>query len=188
MNGKTVWHLTMSLDGFMADLDGSLAWMAAADSAPVPLAERLVPTIGAVLAGRRTYDVGISAERPEDGRPYGGAYTGPVFVLTHHAPNASAHPQVTFVTDGLERALRTARAAAGERNVVIFGADLGQQCLRQGQLDEVLIHVAPVFLGAGTPVNRSEETEIVAFDVIESSSPGELTSLLLRPKPVEPPS
>ena len=50
MNGKTVWHLTMSLDGFMADRDGSLAWMAAADSAPVPLAERLVPTIGAVLA------------------------------------------------------------------------------------------------------------------------------------------
>ena len=88
MPGKTIWHLTMSLDGFMADQNDSIAWMSAA-SAPAPLGNAIVPTIGAILAGRHTYDVGITVAEPDGGRPYGGAYSGPVFVLTHEAPR---HP------------------------------------------------------------------------------------------------
>jgi dihydrofolate reductase len=181
MPGKTIWHLTMSLDGFMADQNDSIAWMSAA-SAPAPLGDAIVPTIGAILAGRHTYDVGITVAEPDGGRPYGGAYSGPVFVLTHEAPETSAIPEVRFLTEGLDAALATARDAAGERNVVIFGADLGQQCLDQGELDEVLVHVAPVFIGAGTPAYRSEGAAVVEFDVLESSSPGELTTLRLRPR------
>ena len=171
----------MSLDGFMADENDSIAWMSAA-TAPAPLGDAIVPTIGAILAGRHTYDVGITVAEPDGGRPYGGTYSGPVFVLTHEAPETSAIPEVRFLTEGLDAALATARDAAGERNVVVFGADLGQQCLDQGELDEVLVHVAPVFIGAGTPAYRSEGAAVVEFDVLESSSPGELTTLRLRPR------
>lgn len=141
--GRTIWHVTISLDGFMADRDGSLEWFPM-DAGPVPMGTDLVPRIGAILTGRRTHDT------PGDGEPYGGAFTGPVFVLTHRAP-PDRDPTVRFVTGGLDDALAQARAAAGSRDVVIFGGNLARQCLRAGELDEVLIHIAPVLLGEGIP-------------------------------------
>lgn len=179
MAGLIVWHLTMSLDGFMADRAGSLAWLATC-TAPAPMGARLVPTLGAVLTGRRTHDIGMATD--PTGAAYGGAYAGPVFVLTHRAPEEPDGSGATFLTDGLERALRAARAAAGEASVVVLGADLGQQCLHGGHLDELLVHVAPVFLGGGTPVHRSDEAVMVAFDVLERSGPAETTTLRLRPR------
>jgi dihydrofolate reductase len=65
--GQAIWHLTMSLDGFMADQDGSLEWMPT-DAGPVPMGFGLVPDIGAILAGRRTYDAGISSRPPGGGQ------------------------------------------------------------------------------------------------------------------------
>jgi dihydrofolate reductase len=186
-SGKTIWHLTMSLDGFMADRNGSLAWMRAA-SAPAPLGQQLVPEVGAILAGRRTYDVGMAASPPDGGKAYGGAYRGPVFVLTHRLPDPAAPADISFVRGDLSDALRVARAAAGYRHTVVFGADVGQQCLRRGELDELLVHVVPVFLGGGTPVYRSEEPGMVEFEVLEASPPAELTSLRLRPRPAPPSS
>jgi dihydrofolate reductase len=100
---------------------------------------------GAVVAGRRTYDVS---------RAWGG--TGPIpglplFVLTHHVPaNVPAgEPAYTFVTDGIESAVGQARKAAEDRNVFLMGADTVQQCLKAGLLDEIIINLVPVLLGGG---------------------------------------
>jgi dihydrofolate reductase len=180
MTGRTIWHMTMSLDGFMADDRGTLEWMPT-DRGPVPIGTALIPTIGAVLAGRRTYDGGIT--RPGL-RPYGGAYTGPVFVLTHRDPPEQAEPGFRFVTTGLADALEQARAAAGPANVVIFGASLGQQCLAADELDELLVHIAPVVIGSGIPTFASAVSGRRSFDVLERSSADEMTTLRLRPRPL----
>jgi dihydrofolate reductase len=107
--------------------------------------EELVDTGGAVVTGRRTYDIA-------------GAWGGhgpvpglPLFVLTHHVPEDVPHGEsrYTFVTDGVESAIAQATAAAGDKYVSVMGASVAQQCLRAGLLDEIQIHLVPVLLGAG---------------------------------------
>ncbi|MDQ2751061.1 MAG: dihydrofolate reductase family protein [Pseudonocardiales bacterium] len=176
---KTIWHLTMSLDGFMADDHGSLDWMPR-DAGSAPMGTALIPTIGAILAGRRTYDGGVDVAT-DDRRPYGGAYTGPVFVLTHRPGPAPLDSWIHFVTAGLPAALATARGSAGAGNVVIFGADVGQQCLASGELDELLVHIAPVLIGSGTPAFGGVDG-MRAFRVLERSEPGDVTTLRLAPQ------
>ncbi len=77
----------------------------------------------------------------------------PVFVLTHDPPSAATVPkgpsQLTFVTDGVESAIRQAKAAAGDKHVKPGGASPGKQALRAGLVDEILIHLAPYLLGGG---------------------------------------
>jgi dihydrofolate reductase len=110
---------------------------------------------GAVLMGRRMFSGG---EGPWENDPMANGWWGddppfrkPVFVVTHHArePLSLGATTYTFVT-GVESVLEQARAAAGGKDVHIAGgADVAQQVLRAGQLDEMLIHVAPILLGGG---------------------------------------
>jgi dihydrofolate reductase len=102
---------------------------------------------GAFLMGRRMFDIG---EEPWGDDP---PFHGPVFVLTHRARDELVKEGGTtfsFVTDGLESALGRAKAAAGDQDVSIAGgANVIQQHLAAGLLDEIQIHVVPVLLGAG---------------------------------------
>ncbi len=170
---KTIWHFTMSLDAFLADEHGSVDWMPR-DAGPAPLGTALVHTIGAILVGRGTYDAGVDG----DGAPYGGAYSGPVFVLTTRSAPADPR-ELIFLTGGLDDALARARAAAGDQNVVVFGARLGQACLRAGELDEILIHIAPVLLGAGTPAFAVGVPHLQRLAVLERSQADHVTTLRL---------
>jgi dihydrofolate reductase len=98
---------------------------------------------GAVLAGRRT------AEQVDH---WGGAHHGvPVFVVSHHPPDATLanYPLVTYVTDGIVSAMAQAKAAAGDRNVLVHGAYTAQRALEAGVLDELQIHQIPVLFGSG---------------------------------------
>jgi dihydrofolate reductase len=110
------------------------------------LAESIART-GATVMGRRMFDNGEEPWGPEP------PFRHPVFVVTHRAREPLVRDGGTtfhFVTDGIERALEQARAAAGERDVEIGGgADIVQQYLLAGLLDELEIHLAPVFLGGG---------------------------------------
>jgi dihydrofolate reductase len=99
--------------------------------------------LGAVLTGRRTFD---KAEG------WGGNHAwGPAFVLTHHIPNGWPRPDSTvhFVTDGIESAVRQAKAAAAGKSVGVHGADTIQQLLHAGLLDEISVDIAAVLLGSG---------------------------------------
>ena len=142
---KVLWHVTMSLDGFIAGPGDSMDWMLGFGDENSEV-EELITRIGAVLSGRRTYDVGAGQERPEFRRPYGGAFSGPVFVLTHKPPH---DPGVTFLSGDIRTAVQTAAEAAGDKYLVIFGADVARQSIEAGLVDEVMIHVVPVLLGDG---------------------------------------
>jgi dihydrofolate reductase len=104
--------------------------------------------LGAILAGRRWYELGKERWNGVEGI-YGGAYAGPVFVPTHRPPNDDADPRVRFISEGIEEAVATAQSAAGEKDVGIFGASLTRQCVDARLLDEIVFHVAPVLLGGG---------------------------------------
>jgi dihydrofolate reductase len=102
-----------------------------------------VEETGAVIMGRRSYDNSI--ENWGGKGPMGDV---PCFVVTHTAP-ASADPLFTFVTDGIEGALARAEEAAGEKRIGLMGANIDQQFLAAGLVDEIRIHVVDVLLGGG---------------------------------------
>jgi dihydrofolate reductase len=146
MTSRTLYSCTMSLDGFIAGPGGDMQWLTR-HLGPNPVAEGLVPRIGSLLVGRRTFG-GDDPNRGTDHEgAFGGQWHGPSFVLTHRPPETEV-PDTTFVTD-LEAGVAAARAAAGGRYVNVLGADVARQCLAAGLLDEVLVLVAPQLLGDG---------------------------------------
>ena len=164
MASKVVAIMSMSLDGYVADPNDGVAevfdwYFQSGDvefntggSDPMtfkvsaPSAEHLKhlwAELGAVLTGRATFDVA---------QGWGGNHAwGPAFVLTHHIPAGWPRPDSTvhFVTDGIESAVKQAKAAAGAKNVAVHGADTIQQLLNAGLLDEIHVDVAAVLLGSG---------------------------------------
>jgi len=160
--GKIVCHFTMSLDGFVAGPDHDMSWLAGID-VPPGLVERYVESTGAIIAGRRGWDEAISRHRP-----YGGAWVGPVFVLTHHPHDGSPAEHVTYVDD-LGTALDRARASAGGKNVEIFSPGIGMQALALGVLDEFDLHVAPVLLGDGVRLYDAPGTAVVPLRHADAS-------------------
>jgi dihydrofolate reductase len=104
-----------------------------------------ISRVGAVVCGRRTYDV----TRGFDGE--GDIPGAPLFVVTHQVPEQvpTAEPPYTFITNGIASAVRQALAAAAGKDVRLMGASIVQQCLRGGLLDELTLELVPVILGRG---------------------------------------
>jgi|SRR5262245_1772960 len=168
----------MSLDGFVAGPDDSMDW-AFAFGEPTSLGDETMNRIGAILAGRRWYDLAIERWGGVDGL-YHGAYQGPVFVLTHRPPEESASLRISFVSDGIEAAVATAQAAAGAKDVAIFGPTLCRQCLRAGLLDEIVVHLAPVLLGDGIRLYGGERERQVDLQRLSLGEAQQLTDLRFR--------
>ena len=158
---RVIFDISMSLDGFVTASnvwheeplgDGGQRlheWAFGEDERNRELLAEAVDAVGAVVAGRRTYDLSVpwwGADGPA------GPARVPLFVLTHAEPEDAPEGGVyTFVTDGIERALEEARAAAGEKDVAVMGgAEIGQQYIRAGLIDEISIHLVPVLFGGGT--------------------------------------
>ncbi|HXR22529.1 MAG TPA: dihydrofolate reductase family protein, partial [Acidimicrobiales bacterium] len=118
-------------------------------------------SVGAVVTGRRTYDV---AGAWGGSGPLRGA---PLFVMTHQVPETvpSGEPPYTFITGGIEEAVSQARRAAGEKNVSLMGATIVQQCLRAGLLDELTISLVPVVLGRGARLIEGLEAGSVELEL-----------------------
>jgi dihydrofolate reductase len=146
--GKVLYSATMSLDGFIAGPGGDMSWLTE-HIGPNPTVDDLINDIGALLVGNRTFggDDPYKGVEDREGKPFGGGWSGPQFVLTHHAPDTSV-PGVTFVSD-LESGVAAAKAAAGDKYVNVLGARTARQCLEAGLLDEILTIIAPVLLGDG---------------------------------------
>jgi dihydrofolate reductase len=175
---STICHHTMSLDGFIAGPDDSMDWVFAYGEA-TSLADETMKRIGAILAGRRWYDLALERWNGVDGI-YHGAFDGQVFVLTHRPPDESGDPRISFVSDRIERAVATAQNAAGDKDVGIFGASLSRQCLQAGLLDEVVIHLAPVLLGGGVRLYGREGDARVELERISLLEAEQLTDLRFR--------
>jgi dihydrofolate reductase len=186
---KLVAIMSMSLDGYVADrndgVDEVFDWyftsgdveFDAGGANPMtfkvsgPSAEHLRSLwseLGAVLTGRRTFDKAGG---------WGGNHAwGPAFVLTHQIPDGWPRPNSTvhFVTDGIESAVKQAKAASAGKSVGVHGADTIQQCLNAGLLDEIHVDIAAVLLGSGvrlfdhlarTPVTLGNPTVIPGVGV-----------------------
>jgi dihydrofolate reductase len=140
---KVLWHFTMSLDGFVAGPNHEMDWATGFSFRP-GLIEEYVQTTGAVLGGRTGWD-----HYPDASSVYGGAWHGPIFVLTHQPEDATPTDGVTFLNCGPAEAVRIGLAAAGGKNLEMFSPTIGRQLLELGLIDEIDLHIAPILLGEG---------------------------------------
>lgn len=143
-SGTVLWHFTMTLDGFVAGPDHSFDWMSEGIDDTPGVVEAYAATTGAILCGRSGYDVD-----PDVSMIYGGRWSGPVFMLTHHPEDAPQAPGVTIISCGVDEAVRIGLEAAGGKNLEVFSADIGRQLIGLGLIDEIHLHIAPVLLGDG---------------------------------------
>jgi len=173
---RVLWHVTMSVDGFIAGPGDRLDWMLGFGEENDEVNE-LLPQIGAILAGRRTYNVGAVEKRAQFRKPYGGAVDCPVFVLTHHPPTDD--PSVTFLQGDIKAAVKEASRAAGDKYLVIFGADVARQCIEAGLVEEVLIHMVPVLLGDGVRLFSRKGADEVHLELVRVTRAVQVTNLRL---------
>jgi dihydrofolate reductase len=167
---KVVIDMSMSLDGFVAGPDDGKAdplgrhggehvfdWYFSGNEEwrhpvfrPEPgvnrdEVDRMFAESGAFIFGRRTYEIanGWGGRHPVNGVP--------TFVLTHQPPAdfPRGPSNLTFVTDGIESAIRQARVAANGKDVKLGGTAPGKQALAAGLCDEIIVHLAPYLVGGG---------------------------------------
>jgi dihydrofolate reductase len=161
--GKVLTHMTMSLDGYIAEPDDQVGelfdWYGAGevsvasanedvsfdvDAASAEMLGELIEGAGALVAGRHLFDI---TDGWNDNHPVG----APVVVVTHNAPaDAARWPRTTFVGD-VEAAIAKAREIAGDKDVTIASANVIQQALDLGLVDEVCVSLVPVLFGEGIP-------------------------------------
>ena len=183
----SVLYMSMSLDGYIAGPndepgnpggDGFIRlhdWFTTPDgefarpAGPAgELYDEMMDAPGAILVGRRT------AEQVDH---WGGDLRGlPIFVPSHRPPGPSVanYPLVTYVTDGIASAMAQAKAAAGDRNVLVHGAYTAQRALEAGVLDELQIHQIPVLFGGGRRLfevlpSRVELEIVRVIDTLEAT-------------------
>jgi len=179
-NGKVVVNRAMSLDGFIAGPGDAMDW-----GGDRPLADFLAPddfakvaaATGAMLIGRRTWDVGDKMEAEEPGSiDY--PFSGPMFLLTHR-PLDPPNPEVRILSGDIGKAVATALDAAGGKDLEILGADVAAQCLQHGLVDEILVYVLPVLLGDGIRFSPQGLGRI-ELEPISSERSGDATILRFR--------
>jgi dihydrofolate reductase len=111
----------------------------------------------------------------------GGAWSGPIFVLTHQAPADEEDPTITFISGSIRSAIARALDAAGGKNLLVIGADVVRQSIQKGLIDEIMIHLAPLLLGDGVRFFSSPGlTNAVRLETIDVTRSGQLTNLKFR--------
>jgi dihydrofolate reductase len=168
--GKVMAGMTMSLDGFINDRNGSAQSLSPdfEDLLASATFKKMVEDTGAVIMGRHTYEMADPFLWVNDDYEF----QVPIFVLTHNPPEkypeGNGKLSLTFVTDGVESAITQAKQAAGDKMVqVIGGADTIQQCLNSGMCDELEVDVMPVLLGQGLRLFENIDTDIIRLERIE---------------------
>ena len=199
--GKVTFNMTKSLDGFVAGpndgpengmgdggmrlfdwysngdtevpiSDGNMVLKVSAQSAK--LMKEAFAMYGAGVWGRKTFDIA---------RAWGGHPPGsPAFILTHRVPQewVKEGSPFTFVTEGVESAIRQAKAAAGDKDVVVCTASVLQQCLKAGLMDEVHIDLVPVLLGGGLRLFDNLGEEHIELECIRAIQAPGVTHLGFR--------
>lgn len=174
---KVVFDVSMSLDGFVkatgATPDEPLGkggerlheWAMGEDTVSRELLTTAVAEAGAFIGGRRTYDDSLrwwGADGPT------GSARVPLFVVTHRAPEDAPEGGVyTFVTDGIESALRQAREVAGDKHVYVMGGpDVASQFVAAGLVDEIGIHLVPVLFGGGARLLDHTGDDHIQLEVV----------------------
>lgn len=199
--GKVIFNMTVSVDGFVAGPNDSpenglgdgggplFNWYFSGDTeiklsegTPVlkiskesaELLKNSVARYGAGIWGRKTFDIAHA---------WGGSPPGsPAFIVTHDVPQEWVYEgsPFTFVTDGVESAVRQAKQAAGEKDVSIATASILQQCLNAGLMDEIHMDVAPLLLGKGVRLFDHLNIEPINLERIHAIEAPGVTHMAFR--------
>ena len=150
----------MRLQEWLGDGGPKVADFRPSDSQSRIVFDELMST-GAVITGRRTGDFADY---------WGGDHHDgvPIFVPTHTAPTDNRYEQVHFVTDGIESCVSQAKAAAGDRDVMLHGAYTAQECLKAGVLDVLEIQLMPVLLGQGRLLFEGLPPEHIELELVRT--------------------
>jgi dihydrofolate reductase len=184
---KVLLSMTVSLDGFINDRHGHVdrLYPDLEDLRESEYMQEWIRATGSVVMGRHAYDMA-------NGDFTGYEFQTPIFVLTHEPPEQAPRGQndrltITFVTDGVERAIEMARAAAGTRDVVVVGgASTAQQCLNAGLVDELEVSIRPVLFGAGLRLLEHLDAERIELEPIHTTEAPTATDLRYRVVTREP--
>ena len=154
--GLTQYYTATSLDGFIADEDHSLEWLFTRQqdrSGPLNYAE-FIADVGALAMGRTTYEWILGHEfADKDPADWKWPYEVPSWVFTHRGLQAVPGADIRFVSGDVAPVHAEMARTAGDRNLwIVGGGDLAGQFADAGLLDEVIVYLAPVTLGAGAPL------------------------------------
>lgn len=189
-NSRVLVYIACSFDGFIAGPGDDLSWLPGADASAAPADpagperadtgavgfESFMSRIGALLMGRRSYEVvqGFGGNWPYGDRP--------VLVATHR-PLQTVLPRVRAVDGEIAELIAQARDAAGDRDIYLDGGNLIRQALDADLVDELIVTMVPVLLGAGSPlfagVRKRHQLEFVRHQRYGK----ELLQIELRPAP-----
>jgi len=167
----------MSLDGFIAgphdEVETLHSWIwDGRSNEQIKIIDESLKNTGAVVMGRRTFDI---VDNPQGWlAPDGTPFKLHVFVLTHDSQNEviKGSTPFTFVSKGVKTILKKAQEAAGSKNVSVMGANISQQFIKAGLLDEIQIHLVPILLGKGVRLFDElgkERIELQKISTLESS-------------------
>lgn len=202
---KVILELSMSLDGFVAGRNDSpdlplgeggkhlFDWYSSGDTElSLPGTEMTFSvsrasaeylrgewdTFGSMVAGRRMFDIAGAWQ----GKP---PINGMCFIVTHTPPAEWVYDgsPFTFVTDGIESAVRQAAEAAEGKNISIASASIAQQCINAGLLDEIHIDLAPVLLGGGVRLFEQlgiDSVELERLQVVEGTKVTHLSFRIVK--------
>jgi dihydrofolate reductase len=190
--GKVIFDITASLDGFVAGPnespenpmgDGGMRlfdwYFSDSETSRSPediepeILEEATQTVGALVGGRRLYDNahGWNGEHP---------LHVPFFIVTHQPPEVTGEINGSFVTDGVESAIRQAQAAAGDKAVAVASPDIAKQCLEAGILDEISLPIVPVLLGSGVRLFDLEGIAPIELECTQVSNAKKVIHMTFR--------
>ncbi len=178
---KVVGGMTLSLDGFASDAHGDVGrlYPDLGELRDTEMLQEEIRTTGAVVMGRHSYNMG-----DPDSFADSYEYQVPIFVLTHFIPEKKPKQNqaltVTFVTDGIESAITKAKAAAGDKNIILIGASINQQCINAGLCDELHIGIMPVLLGSGLRLFEHMDVTHITLEKIRTFEAGARTDIWFR--------
>ena len=181
--GKVIAGMSMSLDGYINDHNGSIDGLYSdfSELHDAPTFQEMIENTGAVVMGRHVHEMGDPNLWANDDYEF----QTPIFVLTHTPP--AKYPKgndrltFTFVTDGIESAISQAKKAAGNKDVQVIGASTIQQCLNAELCDELQIDIMPVLLGKGQKMFEHIDFEKIKLERIKVEATTQMrTSITFR--------
>jgi dihydrofolate reductase len=187
--GKVIFDISMSLDGFITGAnarpeaglgdDGERLhdWgFNSTDPRNHEIMEWFVKA-GANIFGRTGYDHSLKywgADGPS------GPARIPTVIVSHSVPDNIPEDGVYTFVDGIDAAFETAKQLAGDKDIYITGADVAQQFLKRGLIDEISIHLVPVVFGSGTRLFEHLDSEHISLETLGVIPTAEATHLRFR--------
>jgi dihydrofolate reductase len=187
--GKVIFDISMSLDGFITGANASAETGLGDDGERLhdwgfnsadPRNHAIMEwfrNAGANIFGRTGYDHSIihwGANGPS------GAARVPTVIVSHGIPQNIPDGGVYTFVDSIEAAFETAQKLAGAKDIYITGANVAQQFLKRGLIDEISLHVVPVLFGSGTRLFEGLDGKHIALEPVETVQTAEATHLRFR--------